>query len=151
MDSIKTLGDEITKQLSQGTKLSELFDLMRNYNGNDWNDHVKFCKEKYAKHPVLENEHIAIFVICWEVGQFSCIHDHPENGCLMRTLSGKLIENVYANNNGQFEVCKTNALDKDGVSYIQGKNGLHNIRNGCDGKTVSLHVYSPPGHKTVFY
>ena len=55
---------------------------------NDWEQHVKFDDRTYCKNILYRDDHIECILIGWLPGQASPLHGHPENGCLMRVLSG---------------------------------------------------------------
>jgi len=153
-NSIEELGIKITNKLENGCKLYELQYLLESYVGIDWSNHVEFSDDKYKKIIEFRNDLIDIIIICWNTNQSSGIHDHPSNGCLLRIMDGRLTENVYVNNdclNEKFKLSKTKKLNENQISFIQGKNGLHNISNIGDIKTVSLHVYSPPNYTPNFF
>ena len=44
---------------------------------------------------IFRNEKYEIYLICWNKKQISKIHDHPENGCILKVLKGELIEYRY--------------------------------------------------------
>ena len=45
----------------------------------------------------MSNELFEIIIISWNYNQKSPIHNHPENGCLMKILKGSLTEEKYNN------------------------------------------------------
>lgn len=146
--------ENICKKISLGVKdgssLSDLKDVLLSYGGNDWCDHCSFCTESYKRNHIYGDEYIDVYVICWNDKQESGIHDHPDNGCLLRIMEGNLREDIYTNIQGVVKKTKTNYLHKNEISYKIGETGLHNIINE-DNKAISLHVYSPPNHKLKFY
>ena len=150
MHSLKELFDNITTKLHSGEHLMHLDNILEEYKAQDWHDHIKFSDIRYVKNLVFSNEYIDVFIICWNINQSSGIHDHPENGCLMKVLDGKLREDVYTKNNNQYEFMCSSTLEKDGIAYKEGNQCIHNIINAVD-KTISLHIYSPSGFKTTYY
>ena len=76
----------------------------------------------------------------WSENQESPIHNHPDNGCIMKILDGELIEELY--NEGKV-LLKKSLIKKDEVTYINNLIGVHKIINK-NLKTATLHVYSPP-------
>ena len=158
IENIKDLGSIVTSQLQSGSKLCQLRNLLEKYDGTDWLNYVEFNDTKYTRNIAFRNDFIDIMVICWNVRQSSGIHDHPDNGCLLKLLDGRLTEDIYMindiNNSSSksFKLVKTKQLDKNQISYIQGKSGLHCISNNDDiVKTISLHIYSPSNYKTTYY
>ena len=41
------------------------------------------------------NGHYNLMLLCWNTGQESPIHNHPNSHCFMKTLKGKIHEEVY--------------------------------------------------------
>lgn len=126
-------------------------DILNQYNGNDWTKYTKYCDNDYKRNLVYSNDKFKILILCWKSGQKAKIHDHPENGCLVKLLKGKLIEEIYKNNNGKIEYVKSKTIYVGDISYQQGKNGLHKIINPFGECAVSLHIYSPSNYKPFFY
>jgi len=146
---IPSLGFAITLALENNIKLSNCEHLLEQYDGDDWEKYVEFSTEKYVKKVVFTNDLIDICVISWNTNQKSCIHDHPSNGCLFKCLVGQLTENLYDVN---LNLLQTKCLNKNDISYIEGKQGLHNIaNNNYDLSTISLHIYSPAEYIPLFY
>lgn len=151
INNIEELGAIITNKLNEGASLCNLRYLLENYNGTDWTSYMKFSDSKYVRNIVLRNETIDIVIVCWEIHQGCGIHDHPDNGCLMRIMSGQLTEKVYAKNELGFELLNSNNLCDNQISYIQGKTGFHCISNNGNKQTVSFHIYSPPNYVPNYY
>ena len=146
MDSLEKLFLTISEKVKNNKKLKELDDLLRSYNGKDWKDYVKFSDLKYTRNNVFSNENIEMIVICWNKNQKSGIHDHPNNGCLMKVLQGEITEECY---NNKLKLIKTNNNKVNDIGYQEGKNGIHNIINS-NNQSISLHIYSPPNYKSNF-
>lgn len=88
-----------------------------------------------------------IAVLTWLPGQMTDIHRHPENGCIMMPLRGKLTEERFKVNellpNNYLSVQK-NIIMPGETSFINNNMGVHQIKNNDpDTIAVSLHVYSP--------
>jgi inositol oxygenase len=145
--SLKELFTEVNKNLEKNIKLEDLKDLLNNYEGNDWNDYVEFKDNTYSKKIFRSNNLFEIIIISWNNNQNSPIHNHPENGCLMKILKGSLVEERYDNDLKKIETSICNYKD---VSYINGSKILHKILNKNQ-KTVSIHIYSPPNFKIKTY
>lgn len=93
----------------------------------------------YYKDIVYIDDNIEIIIIYWPPRSSTPIHNHPENGCIMRVLHGSLREDIYDSN----ILIETN--------YIYGgatkrHNQYHKITNELDHQCVSIHVYSPPNY-----
>ena len=147
MLSLFQLGNIITEKLINGYKLIELNDILSSYNSTDWHKYSFIDDTTYYRQVVFINKYIEIVIITWSPQQESKIHDHPENGCLMKILIGNLSEITYDK-----DLSKINEtlLNKDDITYIESNKTLHKIKNNYD-ISCSLHIYSPPKHKIKFY
>ena len=141
--SIAALGEKVTHHIRNDESLKSLRYIIDGYNGDDWQTHVNFNEHTYHKESVYKNDVIEIIVISWNTNQKSKIHDHPDNGCLIKILRGCLSEEVYEKNDSEFDLVKRNELTTGMIGYQEGKHGLHKILNS-DNKTISIHIYSPP-------
>jgi len=162
MESITELGNIITDKLKNGSKLQDLRSFLTFTHFNVDNLKILFNELNCVKTNVYSNEYIDIFIICWNNNQYSKIHDHAEKGCLMKVLKGELQEDLYCFGPAstsplqgkrpitQPAYIRSMILQDNDVSYREGNEYLHNIVNkNC--KTISLHIYSPPGYKTNYY
>jgi cysteine dioxygenase len=141
--------------------MDKLFDYFSNLNDINLKEHVdanelklcnlkeecksfiKFSDEKYNRIR-LDNyctDKFEFIIICWNKGQESQIHDHPENGCILKILSGKILEEVYDDN---LNLIKNNYLTKDDISYREKDKITHKIIPLEE--SISLHIYSAPNY-----
>lgn len=150
MNYIKTL-EELKFKIVENFKNNTLFSirfLIESYNGDDWKKYVRFTNDTYHKELVAAERSFDIYIISWKKNQQTKIHDHPNRGCLMKVLDGKIREDVYNNSNPPV-LQRTNFLNIDDTGYREGDLFLHKITPIFD--SVSLHVYSPPGYKPKYY
>lgn len=118
------------------------------YNGEDWIKYIKIDNNYYFKNKIFGNNNFEIYIITWNKNQNAPIHDHSSNGCWLKVLDGKLLEQKYSK---ELKLISTNILKKDDISYMDNTLGYHSISNNYDNITVTLHVYNPPNHKTKFF
>lgn len=147
----------VDKRLRSNDTLLNCTDILSKYNSDDWKDHVRFDEKTYTRIIIrdMTNELFEIILICWDKNQKSPIHDHPENGCIVKILQGELTEDVFirdtsTNNKYQYKVTGINRINA--ISYMQGNCTIHKISNTNTNisenyRTVSLHIYSPPKFK----
>tara|TARA_Y100000592_G_C5242063_1_gene208797 strand:+ start:53 stop:451 length:399 start_codon:yes stop_codon:yes gene_type:complete len=90
---------------------------------------------KYEKKIIYKNKDYELVLINWEKGSFTNFHNHPENGCVLKILDGKL----YEINDKNIPLI----LNKNHVNYKL-KNEFHKIT--ALEKSYSLHYYSPPNY-----
>jgi cysteine dioxygenase len=149
--SLDGLFEQINKVINKtNSKLCNAKCLLEKYSGNDWKKYEKYCDIKYARNIILQNENVEILLICWKKGQKSCIHDHPERGCLMKVLKGSLVEDVYVSENNNLKFVSSNILKTNNIGYKIGKTHVHAIFSPNE-DTVSLHIYSPPKYCACIY
>lgn len=144
-DSISTLF-----KLLDENKL-ELIDkknILESYKGTDWCKFIKYSDIKYNRISLINNDKYEIILICWKKGQSSGVHDHPENGCLVKLLQGKLKEEVYSYKE-KLTKLSFSIISQNDIAFQKGNRGLHNIIALED--SVSLHIYSPPKYQPKFY
>ena len=144
--SIENLGNKITTNLFNDKSLYHLKYILEEYNGIDWLYHINFSQIKYTRTILYVNDVIEIILICWEKGQKSKIHDHPNRGCLLKVLDGSLTENNY---NENIKFFHSKILCKNDIGFKESDKILHSIC--ANEKTVSLHIYAPPNYTPRLY
>lgn len=123
-------------------KLKSFTQTLNKYTFNDWIKYIKYNNNTYNRNLVYSNKNYDMYIMTWLPNQTTDFHNHSENGCLMKILSGNLTENMINNNN----IKQVTVLKKNDVTYIDDLIGIHKISNNSDNVCVSLHIYSP-GHK----
>lgn len=141
--------NEITIEMENGKSLHDCIDIVRNYNGNDYLEYIEFCKKKYNRKSVCQNDLIEIVIISWYRNQMSPIHDHPDNGCILKVMNGQLIEAECEINEGIMQCNNLNKLDEGDIGFQIGSKGLHQIQSPL--LSVSLHIYAPPNYSPKRY
>jgi cysteine dioxygenase len=155
ISNLKDLFEKISQQLQSSSSSSlsvsldspTISDIMQQYDGSDWHDHVEFSSTKYNKKVVLKNDVAELMIISWETGQQTLVHDHPENGCILKVVQGDLIENRYSKDAEIW--LNTTVLGENDVSFSKGKEIVHQITSIC--RSVSIHIYSPPNYVCAYY
>lgn len=151
-DLRKVLGNGLTEESVKLVK-----GLMSRYKSDprDWKDKEKWSDVKYTR-TLLDkgNGHYNLMILCWNVGQESPIHNHPNSHCFMKTLEGVVHEELYKKpdmTSCQCSCgCKMEKIDDrdytiDNVALITDKDGVHRVGNRSHvDKAVTLHLYSPP-------
>jgi hypothetical protein len=137
----------INNSLSDGINLSEIKKNVPDYFTLDV---VDYCKEQARFIPntynriklhKYSNESFEMILICWDTNAQTKIHDHPENGCVLYLIEGNLEEKLYGH---KLELVTKSIYNERSVSYMDNKIGYHQILS--IGKSMSLHIYSPPNH-----
>lgn len=97
------------------------------------NQYVFFDLEKpYTRNLVAtDGKHYTLLILCWGAGKESKIHNHPCDGCFIKTLSGCIKETLYITEPATDEVRQTCSkfYCEGQVSYMCDDMGLHKIGN----------------------
>lgn len=103
----------------------------------------------YTRNLVDDINHKAnLLVLVWNPGRGSDIHDHANAHCAVKLLAGTLRETLYdmpdSEQPHELKVTRVTDLQRDQVSYMSDKLGLHRMENPGNVPAVSLHLYTPP-------
>lgn len=150
MNNLKALFGSLGKALSDGQKLKDLAPVLASYKGDDWKQFEHYNTEHYARTLVHIDDHMEMLVLCWDINQGCPVHDHPENGCLVRILQGEVTEKVYIMNEKP-EFLSQSILPCGGITYKEGDRLLHEIYNHSGHRAASLHIYSPPHYRPRYF
>ncbi len=166
--NLSELVDHLIYKLNKGfsesgeVDLTECLGELENYYGTDWQKYAKFDDKKGFNRVNIylegrKNQHFDVWLICWSKGANSGIHNHADNGCIQRVLTGVIKETRYRKCNrgkkkGQFEETDVNKLRQGNVGFIDNDIGYHRMENKSNTQeAVTLHIYSPPNYDTVYY
>jgi predicted metal-dependent enzyme (double-stranded beta helix superfamily) len=126
---------------------------------------VEYDSVSYKRNVLYRDEELEILLICWMPGQKTPVHDHPDQGCLVRVLAGELHETLYnlgvryasaddkqsyfdhGYPEGTLRAAKHRSIGQGAVSYLCGDRGVHRLWNKSEAPAMSMHVYSPPLYK----
>jgi len=122
---------------------SEVREILNNYKGSDWTQHVTVNTCKYHRDVFFTSDKFDIVVITWAPTQKCPIHNHPDDGCTVKILRGNITEERY--NTDTLEKLYTMTYYKDDVMYIDNTLGYHKMSNNGLDICITLHVYAP-GH-----
>jgi hypothetical protein len=137
INNLSTLVNILNRTLINNINVRSSTLILDKYIGNDWkiykpSDKILY-EHKFIRTQLYSNNNYELLLLSW-YKKMSGFHNHPDNGCLLKVLEGKLYECVKINNE-----IKCNILDKNDIGYNKGS---HNIISRD--KTYSLHIYSPP-------
>tara|TARA_B100000674_G_scaffold325840_1_gene271678 strand:- start:116 stop:568 length:453 start_codon:yes stop_codon:yes gene_type:complete len=139
MFSLKKIISELEKT---NKKLNELNYLLEEYDDKDWEEYVNFSDKGYTRNLIFRNKKYEIYLICWNTKQMSFIHNHPNNGCILKVLQGQLTEHKY--NTESLELIESMNHIIGSISYIDDNIGYHRVGNESKEQAISIHIYSPP-------
>ncbi len=133
------------------TKLHQLTQILQRVDltTTETNKYTFFDYEKpYTRNLVAtDGINYTLLILCWNSGIESKIHNHPCDGCFIKTLRGCIKETLYSTCEKTNNICqKSSKFYCEGqVSYMNDDLGLHKISNANkDVPAVTLHLYTPP-------
>mmetsp|Transcript_4983 Transcript_4983/g.5074 ORF Transcript_4983/g.5074 Transcript_4983/m.5074 type:complete len:262 (-) Transcript_4983:366-1151(-) len=94
-----------------------------------------------------DNENYTLLLLCWNGGRESSIHNHPCEGCFIKTIRGCIRETRYevVTETDEIRQSKVKFFNEGQVSFMHDSIGLHKIGNpNKDTGSVTLHLYTPP-------
>ena len=115
-----------------------------------------FSKGSYTRNLIFKNEMFECMAICWEVGQFSRIHNHRDQNCWMSAPIGRLkVQNFRVQDRhsdgehcGTCNLVATDIYEMDAAhpAYVNPLEPVHQVLNlpEYNQRAVSIHVYSKP-------
>jgi Cysteine dioxygenase type I len=114
---------------------------------DQWLPEVRF--DLYERHCVRlqRNDQYEVWLICWDIGQDTLLHDHGGSAGAFAVARGALVEDYGAVGRSSLKTRRHTA----GTSVGFGADYLHNLVNVGMEPTVSVHAYSPPLRVMNFY
>ena len=115
-----------------------------------------FSKGSYTRNLIFKNDMFECMAICWEVGQFSRIHNHRDQNCWMSAPIGRLkVQNFRVQDRhsdgehcGTCKLAATDIYEMDAThpAYVNPLEPVHQVLNlpEFNQRAVSIHVYSKP-------
>jgi cysteine dioxygenase len=112
-----------------------------------------FSKGSYTRNLIFKSDVFECMAICWEVGQFSRIHNHRDQNCWMSTPIGRLkVQNFRVDDrDASHSTChltptEVYEMDPTHPAYVNPLEPVHQVLNlpEFNQRAVSIHVYSKP-------
>ena len=122
--------------------------------------YLTWDRQHYTRNLIDKTDLYELIAICWEVGQFSSIHNHQGQNCWMAVPIGRLLVQNYRTISEDLVggKCKLEATDKVEMNPAQPcrvnpTEPVHRVlnRREFNHRAVSLHVYSQPIDSCVVY
>ena len=136
---------ELTK-LGRINDLQKCIPLVKDYTSLDYKNWVSYNKYSYKRNLIYRDNNFEILLLCWKPYSLAKIHDHSQNGCILKLLSGNLIETKF---DPSLNIIGSSLITPNNISYMSNDIGYHAINNlNC--KAITLHVYSPPNYQSRF-
>lgn len=143
MNELSHLIKRIHVGLHKHIPLKNQTGILQSYNNDDWMKYVErsIKTDGYDKIQIINGNTIDVYIIKWNAGSKSEIHDHPEYGCLAKILKGQLNEYIYETKENDAVLLSKNIRNENDIMYMEGSKVVHKIENCGDEIAVSLHIY----------
>lgn len=112
-----------------------------------WADRVRFDLTERHYERLHRTASVEVWLICWDIGQDTLLHDHGGSVGAFAVARGSLLED-HGSVGGAGLRTRRHA---EGASVGFGVDYLHNLVNVGTEPTVSIHAYSPPLRAMSFY
>lgn len=119
-----------------------------------------YSKGNYTRNLIFKNELFECMAICWEVGQFSRIHNHRDQNCWMSAPIGRLkVQNFRVEDRdaaqGKCRLVPTDVYEMNAANpvYVNPLEPVHQVLNlpEFNERAVSIHIYSKPFDSCEIY
>ena len=120
---------------------------------DDVREHCLFSEERYSRTKVSSGPWYDLFVMGWQPGQRSCIHDHVGSSCALRIVQGTATELGFVPTGPGCEVVRMESLKTyhPGAQCLAQDGDVHQIVNrDLHENLVTIHIYSPPLKMSVY-
>ncbi len=122
--------------------------------------YLTWDRQHYTRNLIDKTALYELLAICWEVGQFSSVHNHRDQNCWMAVPIGRLqVENFHVMQQdlgaGKCAIRSTEIVEMN-ISHpcaVDPQAPVHRVINPREfnQRAVSLHVYSRPFDTCVVY
>jgi cysteine dioxygenase len=123
--------------------LTALLRFAKNYSFRETELPIHFSTEPYTRIPIHRDEQMEIVVICFASGQTSSVHDHQGSNCVIRVVSGKVLECLFSRIGETLHMDFHHYLHAGEISGLDGQQ-IHQLSNLDPAGTVLINFYSPP-------
>lgn len=118
--------------------------------------YLYFSKGCYTRNLIFKNDLFECMTICWEVGQFSRVHNHRDQNCWMSAPIGRLkvqnfrVEDRHSegDHSGTCRLVPTDIYEMNSANpvYVNPLEPVHQVLNLAEynQRAVSIHIYSKP-------
>jgi cysteine dioxygenase len=122
--------------------------------------YLTWNKQHYTRNLIDKTDLFELLAICWDVGQFSSVHNHRDQNCWMAAPVGKLLvenfelefQDIAA---GTCSLAASNTVELTAAQpcAVDPKQPVHRVINPREAneRAVTLHVYSRPFDTCVVY
>jgi hypothetical protein len=114
---------------------------------SEWADQVRFDLTERFYVRLRRTDDVEVWLICWDIGQDTLLHDHGGSAGAFTVVRGSLFEDFGSVDRPGLRTRRH--VEGDAVGF--GVDYLHNLVNVGTEPTVSIHAYSPPLRAMNFY
>ncbi len=114
---------------------------------SEWADQVRFDLSERFYVRLRRTDDVEVWLICWDIGQDTLLHDHGGSVGAFTVVRGSLFEDFGTVDRPGLRTRRH--AEGDAVGF--GVDYLHNLVNVGTEPTVSIHAYSPPLRAMNFY
>jgi cysteine dioxygenase len=122
--------------------------------------YLTWDRQHYTRNLIDKTSLYELIAICWEVGQFSSVHNHRDQNCWMAVPIGRLLVQNYRTisqdlGSGKCKLEPTNTVEMNpgypcAVDPLEPVHRVLNPRE-FEQRAVSVHIYSRPFDSCVVY
>jgi cysteine dioxygenase len=122
--------------------------------------YLTWDRQHYTRNLIDKTPLYELIAICWEVGQFSSVHNHRDQNCWMAVPIGRLLVENYRivfqqidEGRCELETADTLEMNPAHPCAVDPLEPVHRVLNPREfnQRAVSLHVYSRPFDSCVVY
>lgn len=122
--------------------------------------YLNWDRQHYTRNLIDKTPLYELIAICWEVGQFSSVHNHQGQNCWMTVPLGRLLVQNYRTISEDLKGGKCNLeptstveMNPEHPCQVDPAEPVHRVLNPREfnQRAVSLHVYSQPIDSCVVY
>jgi cysteine dioxygenase len=128
--------------------------------------HISPCLPYTRNLIATDAQHYTILLLCWQAGKESKVHNHPCDGCFVKSIRGQVRETKYVETDAPVQevgaatgdnascpkrsmrVISDLVLSPGEVTYMDDFIGYHKVSNAAQESSeefaITLHVYTPP-------
>ena len=141
--SVVGLTNLLDEAFAAGGDVADVTNLLANarLNEREWRNYARWNKDSFSRVLVADRDDYNMFLVAWERGNFSPVHDHAGSASWTKVLEGELDEAVYGvSPSGELRLERSGPMSA-GVTYAH-----EGFVHGCVASTrcFTLQVYSPP-------
>ncbi|GAB1509543.1 cysteine dioxygenase [Actinophytocola sp. KF-1] len=114
---------------------------------SEWAGQVRFDLTERFYLRLRRTDDVEVWLICWDIGQDTLLHDHGGSSGAFTVVRGSLFEDFGSVDRPGLRTRRH--AEGDTVGF--GVDYLHNLVNVGTEPTVSIHAYSPPLRAMNFY